>query len=278
MVPPEELRPRDGRRSTRFGPYLLSLVSHGPVTLRGTGDNFGHKVRTVRLGFVFEGELTVSAAEASHVLQPAAAALVLGWRPVDLVTPGAKLLEVDIAVDSTELRGSFEDETLLVWGPEAVLPSATAAALRELVNHPGVTEATRAETTRVVEQLVTAMATLPPVIRHVVQTEPLDRKAVRKYIRRQFADVELSPTTIAEHFGVSTRTLHRLFEPDKKTVSQLIGDERLAAALTALKNPRLDQTLEELATSCGYGSGLALRRAVLAATGKTPSDLRVKRR
>jgi AraC-like DNA-binding protein len=263
------------KRSARFGAYVVSLVQTGPVSARVPGDNFGHPWRCVRLVVVLDGELTVKSCGTLEVLGRRSAALAVGWRPFEVETSGALLLEVDVAVERTGLRGSFDDTPLTVWGPDSVLPGATAAALRELVARPGIAPEARAETVRVVEQLVGAVATCRPETRSSLLLEQVERSRVVQHIAAHHADHDLTPAHIAEHFGVSTRTLHRLFEGEDRTVCGWIAHERLRSALARLHDPRYaNVTLEDIAELCGYGSALALRRAVQAATGSTPSELR----
>ncbi|QAY69355.1 helix-turn-helix transcriptional regulator [Xylanimonas protaetiae] len=266
---------KERRRSARFGAYLVSLVQTGPLTTRLPGDNFGHPWRAVRLMVVLDGEVTLKTGGTIEALGPRGAVLAVGWRPLEISTQGALVVEVDIAVERTAMRGTFDEAPLTVWGPEAVLPGATASALRELVCQPGTVPEVRAETVRVVEQLVGAMATSRPETRTTVLLEQVERSRVVQYIAAHHAENDLTPASIATHFGVSTRTLHRLFEGEERTVCGWISHERLRSALARLHDPRYaGVTLEDLAELCGYGSALALRRAVQAATGSTPSELR----
>ncbi|WP_425955797.1 helix-turn-helix transcriptional regulator [Xylanimonas sp. McL0601] len=265
------------RRSARFGSYIVSLVQTGQVHQRIAGDNFGHPWRAVRLIVVLDGEVSLKTAGTIEVLEPRAAALAVGWRPLEVSSPGALVVEVDVAVERTAMRGTFDDTPLTVWGPDAVLPGATASALRELVCRPGVVPEVRAETVRVVEQLVGAVATCRPETRSAVLLEQVERSRVIQHIGVHHAARDLTPASIAAHFGVSTRTLHRLFEGEERTVCGWIAHERLRSALARLHDPRYAAvTLEDVAELCGYGSSLALRRAVQAATGSTPSELRSK--
>lgn len=269
----------DRRRSTRFGPYLVSLVHLAPGTLKVPGDNFGYPTRTARIAFVHEGRLTVSALGTTAELLPSHAAMAVGWRPLELATGGSSLLEVDIAVDTSNHNFGLEEEGLVVWRPEMALPSATAAALRELIAHPAAVGGTRNETIRVVEQLITALLNLRPLPAEPPPNESMERSRVVAYIAEQHADQHLTPASIAEHFRISTRTLHRIFEGAERTVCQAIASERLAAAKRALADPKARRmSIEDIAHTCGYGSGLAMRRAVLADTGMTPSQYRTAAR
>ena len=268
---------QERRRSAHFGSYLVSLVQTGEVKTRLAGDNFGHPWRAVRLWVVFDGEITITTAGNTETLTPRCAALAVGWRPLEIETAGALLVEVDIAIERTPLKGTFDETPLTAWGPEAVLPAAVAAALRELAIRPGDAPKVRAEATRVVEQLVGAVATSRPETKPAALLEQVERSRVIQYIAAHHAEASLTPATIAEFFGVSTRTLHRLFEGAERTICGWIAHERLRSALARLYDPRYAAvTLEDLAELCGYGSALALRRAVQTATGATPSELRAR--
>jgi len=264
------------RRSARFGAYLVSLVQTGPVHHRVPGDNFGHPWRCVRLIVVLDGEVTIKMAGTVEILEARCAALAAGWRPIEFASSGATVVEVDVAVERTSMRGTFDDTPLTVWGADAVLPAAMASALRELVVRPGVPEV-RTETVRVVEHLVGAVATARPETRSTELIEQVERSRVIQHIATHHSDRDLTPAGIASHFGVSTRTLHRLFEGEDRTVCGWIAHERLCSALAKLRDGGyLGVTLEDIAEMCGYGSALALRRAVHAATGSTPSELRAR--
>lgn len=268
---------RERRRSARFGPYLVSLVQTGKVEVRLAGDNFGHPWRAVRLWVVLDGVVLITTAGSTETLTPRCAALAVGWRPLEVETAGALLIEVDIAIERTPMKGTFDETPLTVWGLEAVLPAAVAAALRELVIRPGDAPKVRAEAMRVVEQLVGAVTTSRPEVRPAALADQVERSRVIQYIAAHHAEANLAPATIAEFFGVSTRTLHRLFEGEERTICGWIAHERLRSALARLHDPRYSAvTLEDLAELCGYGSGLALRRAVQTATGATPSELRAR--
>jgi ABC-type branched-subunit amino acid transport system permease subunit len=87
----------------------------------------------------------------------------------------------------------------------------------------------------------------------------------------------LGPTLLAAHLGMSKRSLQRLFEGETLSVSQLIQAKRVDQVLLRLRDPRYSGTsLDELAVLTGFGSALALRRAVQSVTGKTPSVVRAE--
>ena len=264
-------------RSARFGPYQVSHIQHPAMRLESDGDNFGHPWRAVRMTFVLDGELKLQMGTHSEVVGPRCAALTVGWQPVKMETSGARVLEVDIAVERTQMNGFLKCDDLVVWPPETALPSATCAALRELLMQPGANDTVRNETTRVVDQLLTAVVTCRPEPEMTHECVIVDREHILEYVRAHHTNQELSPIRIANHFGISTRTLHRLFEGDTQTICGYLAEARINSALTQLRDRNMaDATLEQIAELSGYGSALALRRAVLSATGKTPSEVRAE--
>jgi AraC-like DNA-binding protein len=101
------------------------------------------------------------------------------------------------------------------------------------------------------------------------------RLAATRYIKARYADPVLSSSTIAAHLGLSRRSLQRLFEGEEKTIAQYIHEVRTRHALARLGDPRLALVpLSEIATLSGFGSVVAMRRAVQEATGVTPTEVR----
>jgi AraC-like DNA-binding protein len=296
---------------------MVSLANHGRYNVNLAGDNFGLAWRAARLYLPLAGELRFTAAGKLSTVGARAGALVAGWHPVNLACDGAQVLEVDIATERFSERDLLRKFKFAVWTAESCLASATAAALRELLEHPGGSSAIRAETNRVVEALIGSMlqvaqvgsetrgasrsfavggAASPSAAAQGVGSSSgsgsssapgaaaaLSSAAVQKYISRKYTDAELNPAAIATHFNVSLRTLYRCFGGSadgeaEDGISKALGTARLNAALAKLRDPALaDYTLDELAAKCGYRSSLALRRAVLAATGQTPSEIRAEK-
>jgi len=344
-------------RSVTFGPVVVALANHGSYETELPGDNFGLPWRAARLYFPLEGELHFKAAQGNaassahrsrgpHALPQQVgargAALAAGWHPFHLASAGAQVLEVDIATERFDERDLLQSFSFAAWRPESCLPSATAAALRELIDRPGSAGSApiRAETARVVTALLgtmlhaarlatetapqaaltvapakltaAALAKLPDA-GELSEAPKLTRSDILKYLHRKYRDAELTPAAVAEHFHVSLRTLYRCFDDGGRTgndpvglatplprlldrrgqtndagaavggmrpaeadgVSGALAQLRVEHALKLLADSRFaDYTLDELAEMCGYRTALSLRRAVQAATGQTPSQLR----
>jgi AraC-like DNA-binding protein len=79
------------------------------------------------------------------------------------------------------------------------------------------------------------------------------RKRALAYIDRRISDPALDPATVAAAIGVSTRYLHRVFEPLEKSVSAHIRAKRLARARDDLSDQRLWQRpIAEIAVNNGF--------------------------
>jgi len=170
---------KERTRSATFGPVVVSLAKHGSYDTHLPGNNFGQAWRAARFYFPLEGELRFSSDRdsgakslgRSHLgtIGERSAALMAGWHPVRIACEGADVLEVDIAAERfNSLRPDCPARAKLLsyrfasWAPETCLPSATAAALRELMEQPGSSDPIRAETAKVVQALLASLLTLAP--------------------------------------------------------------------------------------------------------------------
>jgi len=277
-------------RTATFGPVAVTLATHGQYEAQLPGDNFGLAWRATRFYFPLEGSLQLGTA----VVGARGAAVLAGTHPIRVVCDGAQVLEVDVAAERFEERDLLLKFKFATWAPESCLPSATAAALRELMERPGSTPEIRAETTRVVEALIASLLHVGQIKAEVpaVAAAPgsagvaavgaaggsgakVDIDSVMKLISRKYTDPALSPATIAGHFGVSLSTLYRCFEAEG--ISKALAAARVKAALDKLQDRKFDDySLEEIAEKCGYRSPQALRRAVMQVTGQTPSNIRTR--
>ena len=311
-------------RSATFGPITVSLATHNKYETALPGDNFGHPWRATRIFFPLEGALRFSSGSSQSggyhevgakqsTVGARSAALAAGWYPMQLACDGAtQVLEVDIAAERFEERDLLLQFKFAMWAPESCLPSATAMALRELMDRPATLAPIRAETNRVVSTLIgsllqaaqtyaetrtpasaktrhdgpqlgqSALIGQAPRLGHSGQggepAQKLDHANIIKYLMRKHTDPALTPAAVADHFNVSLRTLYRSFGDDDEGISRALANARLATALEKLADPALaDYPLDEVALKCGYRSALSLRRAVFAATGENPTALRAKR-
>lgn len=98
------------------------------------------------------------------------------------------------------------------------------------------------------------------------------REAVLAEIEARLADPALSPTSLAAHFSIGLRTLHKLFEPLPETAAGRIRRRRVEEAAAVLRIR--DANAAELAASLGFGSRDVFQRAFRQLQGMTPAEYR----
>jgi AraC family transcriptional regulator, positive regulator of tynA and feaB len=95
----------------------------------------------------------------------------------------------------------------------------------------------------------------------------------KQYIESHLADPDLSPASVAAALGLSTRSLHALFEPTGTSVARHILRRRLEECRTTLLNDRI-RSITDIAFAWGFNSLSGFYRAFQAAFDAAPRDLR----
>jgi len=267
-------------RTARFGPFDVAYTAHSPLQWGPSMRNFGNPERTLRLFVVLDGEVTLRQGDLATTLNRRDGALLLGWLPVTYETHGpAKIVSCDVPTTHRSLVAVPEHTPFVVGRSDSALLPALAAFLCDLLRHDDGPHApaVRAQVTDTLDTLVSGvLASLATPDDDGWERRSARQRAIR-YITAHHADQDLSPATLAEHLGMSKRSLQRLFEGEEMGVAQWIQAKRLEQALARLNDPRYASTsLDDIALLAGFGNALTLRRAVQAATGMTPSELRAQ--
>jgi AraC-like DNA-binding protein len=85
----------------------------------------------------------------------------------------------------------------------------------------------------------------------------------------------LSPQFVAEHFGISVRTLHTRFKKIEQTFGRWLLEARLDACSKALKDPlRQNSSISEIAYSCGFNDLSHFNKSFRVRFDATPSEWR----
>jgi AraC-like DNA-binding protein len=85
----------------------------------------------------------------------------------------------------------------------------------------------------------------------------------------------LSPKLVAEHFGLSLRTLHLRFKKIDQTFGRWLLETRLDACSKALKDPlQRTRSISEIAYGCGFNDLSYFNRSFRARFNTTPSQWR----
>ena len=99
----------------------------------------------------------------------------------------------------------------------------------------------------------------------------LMRQRITEFLNRNYADVRLDASSVAQACNMSRRSLYRV-----------VGDEGVAAQLRRIRIERAKQLLGSdpirpigfVAAACGFDSDSGFHRAFREATGRTPGDYR----
>lgn len=102
-----------------------------------------------------------------------------------------------------------------------------------------------------------------------------DLREIQAFIEAHLADPLLTPSSIAQEFYMSTRTLHRLFAHHGLTVAAWIKDRRLEAARRALASPRSRSVpIHDVAARYGFSTVAFFSRSFAARYGQSPTAYR----
>lgn len=279
-VVPDPSRFHVQSRSARFGEFDVTYMAHTPLRWGPTSRDFGHTTATVRIVVVLEGEVTLRHGDGAAVLNRRDGAVVLGWQPVVYETrEPARIITCDVPASNSAAAAMPTHVPFTIGKADSVLLPALAAFLCDLLRHDRETlvPAVRAQVTETLDALVSGVLSTLTVSDDSDWNRRSQRMRAMRYISSHYADPQLSPATLAERLGISKRSLQRLFESEDAGVAQCIHNKRLEHALARLRDPRYAGTsLEDLAVLTGFGNALTLRRAVHAATGRPPSQIRAE--
>ncbi|GAB2469701.1 AraC family transcriptional regulator [Xylanimonas ulmi] len=265
-------------RTAKFGDLQVTYLEHGPVRLDTPDRMWGADSSTLRLMVVVEGEVTLRHHEANATLAARDSALILGTSPVayESLAP-ARIVLCDLPADNTGLTALPRSAPFVVGRADAAVPCALGAFLLDLLRQDSdqLAPVARAQIADVLRTLAVSTITALAVAGCAGWDLRRQRLAALRHIAARYTDPELSSASVAEHLGLSRRSLQRLFEDEDRTVAQRIQEVRTQHAIARLRDVRLaSASLAEIATLSGFGSTVAMRRAVQEATGLTPSDLR----
>ncbi|SEQ62860.1 AraC-type DNA-binding protein [Pseudomonas sp. NFACC02] len=98
---------------------------------------------------------------------------------------------------------------------------------------------------------------------------------VQSIIRQRLGSARLSPASLAEELGISSRQLYRLFEASGDSVCRYILRERLLKAAQDLRDPvYAHRSITDIASYWGFADSAHFSKTFKAQTGLTPSHYR----
>jgi AraC-like DNA-binding protein len=118
-------------------------------------------------------------------------------------------------------------------------------------------------------------ATVAAYVRKPGAVRPRDLLSrITQFIDRRLDDPALTPATIAEHFGISLRYLHRLFSEQQTTVNGWRRARRLAKCRAELSDSRSRRSITEIAYMWGFSDAANFSRVFKMAFGVSPKAFR----
>lgn len=99
---------------------------------------------------------------------------------------------------------------------------------------------------------------------------------IGQYVRRNFADPDLSPGAVAEALNLSRRYVHKLYAQEGRSFRQDLVGLRIESCLKAFQDEKqAHKTIAEIAFAAGYTDISQFNRHFRKLKGATPSSLRV---
>ncbi|MEM8926330.1 MAG: helix-turn-helix domain-containing protein, partial [Actinomycetota bacterium] len=243
---------------TLYGPTTISRVqSDGQVVTRRTNTTSTDCLVSLQLA----GLGRVSQAGAEAVLRPGDFALYDATEPYELAFEGSfQQLVVQFPRNSLIARNVHLHSTVARSHSGRTGVGAVAMSLvRSLSDQAESIDApTRAELgLQVIDVVASALSATPSD----AAVATLNRRRILDHVAHNLDDPGLSVASLARTFGVSARTLQKLFSDDGAYLSEHIRTMRLLRAAEALDDPRrAHQTITQIAHEAGFGGPTQLSR------------------
>jgi transcriptional regulator GlxA family with amidase domain len=117
------------------------------------------------------------------------------------------------------------------------------------------------------------------------RTEAADRASsdskldeVKRFIRGNLSDPELSVEAVAQANYLSVRSVHKLFAEIGETPAAWVREQRLREAKRILSDPACGLSITEIAQRCGFSSIAQFSHIFRQTTGLTPTAYRESQR
>lgn len=272
-----------------LGGIVLTRWTHGAVWWNGSLPRVGTEVSErggtpdgrpfVRLFVVVDGALRLGQGNAGDLVGAGGAAFLQGHEQFTYESEGEVTVIVCDVASGDPLTGPVAAlaPDFSTIAPGEVLVSAFISFVEDLLRNSeeSFTTTVRALVARSLAPLVGSLLTLPQHRRPVELSQRVRRAQIVHYIANHHHDRSLSIGTIATRFGISRRSLQRLFEGERLSVHEVIQARRADRSVALLRDRRYDDyTIQQLARLTGHSDAIAFRRAVVQATGLTPTVLR----
>ena len=251
---PGVLQAAQGRLDERSRRILVLAVQSGPASVLANNGPLPLTAGSILLAHS-ELPLEVRSDEGSELVGFAAPAHFFSPRfvPIERIRGGALIpLEGAIAHLMSQLMASLVAPDRAIRDADAAV-DAIGGLLAALTQNRWASE---------------------PKLRSVSRREArVEQIAV--FIRRRFADPDLSPSTVADALGISPRYIHKVYSKNGRTFRQDLIAVRLEAILSAFSDQhQARKTIAAIALGAGYTDLSLLNRHFRQLRGVTPGQAR----
>lgn len=262
----------------RFGPVVVGSLKHSAEVVVHPQKRFGHNHEISRVLLCDHGPLMVDAGSRHMKVDSGTGLLISGDTPFRYqagVCSRVSLMFIDVATEDPVFAG-LEQRDLAYWPLPSPSLTALAAFVRSVLHSEldAMPYHERVALRSSLESLVlaTLQSAKTPRTDQAVDTVYLRAmEAIRQLHRNPLLTVD----DVAQRIGVSRRTLQRAFDGGHG-VREWITRMRLDDALTHLR-VETELSIDECARRAGFGSSVAMRRAVKSATGCSPTEYRKRK-
>ncbi|MDY7099924.1 MAG: helix-turn-helix domain-containing protein [Actinomycetota bacterium] len=261
---------------TAWGDAELSTVASDPqIVTRATGDGRSDCLVSIQL----RGVGQVSQDGRTAILHPGDLALYDATRPYQLAFD-APFEQLVVQFDRDALVARNVDLPTSVarrCRGDAGVGAVASTFVRTLRHHEdALAEHQRADLgRRALDLLATALAEATGNTAPGDAVRAINRRRVLAYVDAHLEDRHLAVADVADAFGVSVRTIQKLFADDELTLSGRIRHSRLERARIALRDPRrAHHSVTRIAHDHHFGDAAHFSRAFKAAYGCGPRAYR----
>jgi len=263
-------------RGGEFGALRLCRVSMGRHLVAQSGPVGQREAPALKVLFQEEGTVTVRQAGQVHELSAGQWCALRKDLPFELEA-SETARQLAISLPCSEIAGPgrradwWRQGRTFLRGPSQVLHACASASVLTAAN---LDEAQRRVIARQLVDLLQMTVQAdevapPPDIRED------RRRAILSFIDRNLDDEELSVVRIAQSFGMSTRSVHKLFEGEARTVARVIWEKRLERCRDEMVDPSLaERSITEIAHCWGFSDSQHFSRAFKQRFGLAPRAYR----
>ncbi|UCR88591.1 helix-turn-helix domain-containing protein [Mycetocola spongiae] len=237
---------------------------------------------TIRFTFLREGTMIIRQRGRKQVLRAGDAVIGFDEISADVEYP-ERVRFVSVTVDSMiPFPGGLPEDRTMRYIPRDEMFNGAAASFFEALLRPVAFPLAPVDELRVSRAIAKVinevLVATTPNRESAAARRVEERTVVRGYIAAHFTRPDLSVAAIAEHYGMSARSLQRLYSDHGENVSNVIRQRRLEHAVSMLLDARFDGlSIDDISVRSGFAGANQLRRVMGQVMEQTPTQLRARR-